>query len=53
MRITNAADISGIPPREQKDSEQQTLSSELEEQEEKLNISMAIADKVIMGEKIH
>lgn len=52
MKITNALDIAGMPPREQKNNEQQTLSettqsqsSELEPQD-KISISMAIADKV-------
>lgn len=52
MKITNAIDISGMPPREPKNSEQQTLSettqsqsSELEHQD-KISVSMAIADKV-------
>jgi hypothetical protein len=52
MKITNAIDISGMPPREQKNSEQRTLSettqsqsNELEHQD-KISGSMAIADKV-------
>lgn len=59
MKITNAIDISGIPPRQQKNSEQHTLSettqsAELERQD-KISVSMAIADKVkrLIRRKIH
>lgn len=49
MKITNALDIAGIPPRPQREQETlapTTTTQALTEQQDNINFSMAIADKV-------
>jgi hypothetical protein len=46
MKITNALDIAGIPPRPQREQETLAPTQALTEQQDNINFSMAIADKV-------
>lgn len=47
MKISNALDIAGIPPRlERQQNDEQILSTVQPELEQNIDISMAISDKV-------